>query len=123
MPGGRSALIIIAFLAATTSNAWAEACENGICANSVTNGRFVSVTYHVQHGPVTHVNIRSSEFPVANCEGICPDPFQREGGASGAFDLLRSNNGPTHYAIQICVRGGLLAHSTCGPWANFNHGH
>jgi hypothetical protein len=118
----RSGLVAVAMLGATMSTAWAEACVNGICANSVSNGKYVSVRYRVQNGPVSHVNIRSTNFEVRNCEGVCPDINQREGPPSGAFELLRSKNGPTRYAIQACVRGGFLQRSSCGRWANFRHG-
>jgi hypothetical protein len=118
----RSALATLALLAAATSLARAEACNHGICASSVSNGGFVSVTYHVQNGPVSHVNIRSQNFPIVNCEGVCSDPHQREGAPSGAFDVPRSKSGPTDFAIQACVRGGFLQRSSCGAWANFHHG-
>jgi hypothetical protein len=121
MKGAKSTLIA-AILLAAPGLAWGEACVNGICATSKTNGGFVSVRYHVQNGPVTHVNIRSDFFSVSNCEGVCPDPSQQEGSPSGAFTLLKNKNGTTAYAIQACVRGGFLQHSKCGAWANFHHG-
>ena len=106
------------------------ACNNGVCANSVTNGRYVSVRYRVQHGRSTHVNIRSRHFQIASCEGLgCGEKssFQREGhGRRGEFTLLRNKAGkkilPTSFSIQPCVRGGLLASSRCEPWATFQHG-
>jgi hypothetical protein len=112
----------ILFAAAFASSAAAEVCQSGICANSVTNGKYVSVTYRVRNGPVSHVNIRSGFFNVSNCSGVCPDPLQREGARDGSFSLRRNTNGPTPYSIQACVRGGFLQRSSCGRWANFRHG-
>lgn len=117
----RLAAALAAFALCMPAAAWAEACNHGICAAGVTNGRFVSVRYHVQNGPVSHVNIRSTQFQVANCEGVCPDINQREGGAQGTFTLIRDKNGPTRYSIQACVRGGFLQRSSCGGWATFKH--
>jgi hypothetical protein len=100
----------------------AAACSRGICAESVTNGPYVHVRYWVQNGPVSHVNIRSANFIVRNCQGICPDPFQREGGARGSFVLQSFRGTATRYSIQVCVRGGFLQRSSCGGWAAFRHG-
>lgn len=113
--------LTVAFAGLLWNGAASAGCARGICASGVTNGGVVNVTYRVQNGPVSHVNIRSGYFLNTSCEGFCPDPVQREGPRSGTFNLRRERSGPTTYMIQACVRGGVFQRSSCGAWASFRH--
>ena len=109
MLSARPSVFAAAVIAALSFASAAQAgCKGGICVSGQDNGSVVTVTYQVQTGPVTNVNIRT------------PDGRQFEGGASGTFSVQRFAN--TVYAIQKCVKGtGLFGRSTCGPWVSFTH--
>jgi hypothetical protein len=98
----------LATVIAFAAPAQAANCRNGVCVSGRDNGSVVTVSYYVQNGPASHVNIRT------------PDGRQWEGSPRGSFNLQRFAT--TRYALQSCVRGtGLFGKSSCGAWANFFH--
>ena len=102
------ALTVAAGAASITSPASARACTNGICAESRTDGRNVTVYLTTRLSPVTHYNVRRNGGQV-----------EVRRGQVLFFKLKKGYR--QYYSVQACNRGGVLQRSSCTGWVRFYH--
>lgn len=102
------ALSVLAGAGAVASPAAAKACQNGICAESRTDGRMVNVYLSFNGRNWSHFNVRRNGGQLEVRPGLVYQFAYRKGYNQ-------------HYSVQVCNRGGFLQSSSCTGWVRFHH--